>query len=456
MRLTALLPAALLALTLAVAPSDATALGVDEVAVTPAEDTRWLPWYGCWEATDSESMDGAQLLVCFDPLPGSEGVRIRTLVDGELLATEEIIADGVPVPAEDGGCEGTRVAEWSSDGSRAFVRSELACAEGVSRSTAGVMALARDGTQWIEIHSVRVGDREEVLGMRSFRPASAETIREQGLQPPAEERALAIRTARTLAAGPLSPVDVVEVSEQAGAGVARVLVAEVGQPFDLDARAMRELTRQGLPGEVLDVMVAVSWPERFEVRSGVWEAERATPRDQVAARDDRPRTTWPDRPVYHPDAYVFSPMSHGWFLWSYGFSPRSSFWRYSFMNTAWGPMWAPGFGWGPGSWGAGGRFMPLPSGVHVRDRQARVNPITGYSSNADSDRRAAGAANAANGPNTNTISGVRLPSTIRSAVSPGSGYRGGSSTGATTSSGGSSSSGSDTGRRAIPRTSGGG
>jgi hypothetical protein len=438
--------------TMMVASTDATSATTASDAPAPADD-RWLPWHGCWQAADdSGSESDAGLLVCFDPLPDASGVQIRTLVDGEVLALERIVADGNPVPAEDGGCSGERVAEWSNDGSRAFISSSLRCAEGVTRSTTGVMALARNGTEWIEIHSVRVGNGEEIVGMRVFEPASDATVRAQGVQPPAGDRQTAVRTARTMVSSPLGPDDVLEVSEKVGSGVARALVSEVGQPFNLNARTMQALTRQGLPGEVLDVMVAVTYPERFEVESGVWQAERAAPQQVVSARDGRPTTTWPDRSGYH-GAYdpVFSPESSGWFYWTMAFLPRSSLYRYTFIQTAWGPMWVPAMG--RGSWGYGGFGSPYisrPGGIVLRDRQARVNPLTGYSTNAPTTRSASGGTAANSQPNTRTIGTNRIPTpTATRGVSSSTGHSAGSA-------GSSSGSSSGTGRQAIPRTQAGG
>jgi hypothetical protein len=333
---------------------------------TGMEDSRWLAWMGCWEATDAGDEEDP-LLVCFDALPDGAGVEIRTLAGGEVLAVEEIVADGHPTPAEDGGCMGERTAHWSQDDARIFLGSELHCGEGVTRTTSGIMALARDGTEWLEIHAVQSGDREPILGVRRFAPASPRTLEAQGVEPTTRNQDLAIRTARSVKAAPLELNDVVEMVAKAGAPVARALIAEMGEPFPLTADAARELNRQGVPSDVLDVMVAVTYPERFEIAGASWEAQEYTPQVDQQARAVAPwGATRTIRPVYSP-----------WSPFPMGYYSRGT---YFYGSSYWDPYWG-----GYGSWGPGRIVVVQPE---VRDRRSSVNPNTGYTRPGSSPRTA--------------------------------------------------------------------
>ncbi len=348
-RLTALLIVPLLAVA---APAAAQAQD------SAAEDSRWMAWMGCWEAADAQGQDENALLVCFSPLADRGGVEVRTLVDGDVVAVEEIVADGAPVPAEDGGCTGDRWAEWSADGHRVFIGSDLACGEGVHRSTSGVMALTDEGREWLEIHAVRSGDREPVLGVRSFVPASTRTLEAQGVEPAVRDRDLAIQTARTAKSGPLDHDDVVELVDRTGADVTRALIAEMGQPFQLSASVARDLRDRGVPADVLDVMVAVSHPERFDIAGGSWEAS-----EHAAQQQARAVAPWPaTRRVVG-----YSPFAGDWYLHSryYGMYGYSS----------WNPYFGPGFRGGGGYWP--GRVIIVRPEVIDR-RRGILDPESGY------------------------------------------------------------------------------
>jgi hypothetical protein len=336
-------------------------LAAHSVEGEQTHESRWMAWVGCWE--DAEGADDG-LLVCFTPLPGMDGVEIRTWIDNELLAAEEVVADGRPVPVEEGGCVGSRTARWSADGARVYISSELQCGEGVTRVTSGVMALADQGRHFLEIHAAGAAGHDPVLGARRFAPASGASMRAAGVEDPASEYRLAVQTARSVRAIPLDPSAVVEGVEVAGPAVTRALIAELGQPFQLSASVLRDLARQGVPEEILDVMVAVTNPDRFAIEGTSWEAHeqaRAT-----GVRGSRADPSWPPRRmgavrVGYP-GYLYDPFYFGSFY---------------------GPGYYPGF-YGGGSFGRVIVVQP-----QVRDRQSRVSPGTGYTSERPSSRSAA-------------------------------------------------------------------
>jgi hypothetical protein len=328
------LPALAAALALAVLAPNPSQAGMQQ----SAEDTRWLPWLGCWEPAAEPGEEGSEILVCIEAL--DDGVEISTWADGEVMGTEWIRADGRAQPALEGGCEGTREARWSADQRRVYILSELSCAEGVDRTTSGVLAITGDGQYWTEIHTVRSGEREPVLAVRSFQPAAQATLarHDHRLPESVTGRELAIRTSRMAASSPLAPRDVEEAVALGGGELASALVLEMGHGFDLDARTLRALVGAGVPEEVLDMMVAVTWPERFQVEAGQAELDTRT-----AARDDRrayrpwpgPAVAWGYGSSFRSCGfgvrYCYDPFYHGLYSWGYAYG-----------GGYWGPGWFPG------------------------------------------------------------------------------------------------------------------
>ncbi|TVP77474.1 MAG: hypothetical protein EA352_03540 [Gemmatimonadales bacterium] len=332
----------------------------------PADD-RWTAWTGCWEPLDASGADaGSELLVCFQP--EDDGVLLVTWQDGEVVGEEWIVGDGQPIAAADGGCEGTRQASWSADDRRVFIQSDLRCSEQASRTTDGVFVLADDGREWIEIHNVRSGDREPVLAVRHFVEARAVTLARHDVTPPGGDRLLAIRTTRSALSGPV-PVDaLVEAHQVVGSEVVAAMVAEIGEPYDLDARTLRSARDAGLSDPVLDVMVAVSNPHRFVIQSG--QVEEAPP----------VRTAAPAGPG------AWSTPRVGTSRMRYGFSAgyRCSLWdpfcsSFHYGYTTW-------YSGGPGGWW--GYHQPRYVVVQPGTRAPRVNPGSGYTSSRSGTRPA--------------------------------------------------------------------
>lgn len=324
------------------------------------EESRWLPWLGCWEPVGESPEDTAQILVCI--LPVSGGVEISTLANGEAIGSEFIQADGTLQPAAEGGCEGTREAEWSADNGRVYVVSDLQCGEGVRRVTSGVFSVTGDGSYWTEIHVIRAAEGEPVLAVRSFRPATSATLAHHDYDPAPEvgHRELAIQTARMAAASPLSVDDVQEAVTRGGEELASALILEMGEGFDLDARTLRDLARNGVPAGVLDMMVAVTWPDRFRVEAGQPELDTRT----AVRSEGRVYAPWPGSVVamrYRSSfrgcgigtRFCFDPFLSG--IYSYGY-PYG------------GGYWGPGSGWFPGR----ARYLYVTPPT-VRDR-GRMSP----------------------------------------------------------------------------------
>ena len=294
-----------------------------------AQESSWLAWIGCWEGSAEVGGEAAaSFVVCFRPLTTGSGVEIRTYTDDELVSTEQMIADGVAHAVTEGGCTGERTANWSGDGARVFLSSELNCGGDVTRNTRGLLSVLPGGAGWVEVQSVGAGDSSPLVGIRTFVPASEDVISVGRLLDPSAGLELAVTTARSQAGGPLTPDALVEIVERAGADVTNAYLIERGEPFGLDAERLLALSRRGVPGEVVDVMVAVSYPERFQVSGGAGESGEFTPEAPPAGAAPAGGSAWPRR-------RWFQGYSPGWL----GYDPY------------WDPFWSSSYRFGYGSYG---------------------------------------------------------------------------------------------------------
>lgn len=289
-----------------------------------AQQSSWLPWIGCWEgaADVGESSEQETFLVCFQPTDDPTTVEILTYGnEGDLVANEMMFADGMSRAIEVDGCSGTRTATWSDHGIRVFLTSDMNCGT-VARATTGVLSILPGGNGWVEIQAVRADADEPIIGIRSFLPAPRATLTDAGIDDPSEGRSLAIETARASAGRTFTPDALVETVQRAGPAVTSALLVERGEELGVDARTLEAMASRGVPGEVLDVMVAMSYPERFEISGGEGSAEpEVRPSETRATRsavEQRGRGS----------AYGYSPWrwSYGAYRDPYRYDPYRSLW----------------------------------------------------------------------------------------------------------------------------------
>ena len=264
---------------------------------------RWSPWVGCWEPVAG---DAAPSLLCVRP--AGAGVDVSEIMDGAVRATQNLQADGESYDIVAEGCEGTRTAEFSMDGKRLFTRTRQACDGDVLRTSTGLMAML-SANQWIDVQA-QEDEGQSFSWVRIYRRASITQAREAGFGDLHGDAGLGARRARNRAAATVDVDDVAEAIRVVDAEAVRSWIAELDDPFELDGRSLIRLADSGVPPSVVDVMVAVSYPDRFAVR-------RDGDVEKVAAVDDGPRRGGRGYPVpvyidpYRYPGYYGNPGYYG-------------------------------------------------------------------------------------------------------------------------------------------------
>lgn len=389
-------------------------------------DSRWLPWLGCWQAGE-EGQAPENLLVCVRPASAGGGVEIATIADGEVLSTRTLVADGQLHDVQDEDCTGWQSASFSADGRRAFLHSELTCEGGAKRSASAIMAIASP-TEWLDAQSIGM-DGERMPRVLRYRLAP-ESSAPEGFALTAR-RVAAAADARLLASAELSVGDVQEAAPRVDPEALVAFLIERNQTFEIDAASVAQLADAGVPNEVIDVLVAVSYPNRFAIdRQAMRTALR--PEEKGQARRGRRGYGGP----------------FGWGGWGWGS-----------WDSCYGALWYSSLYCSPYSWGFGRRgsgwydpyWSPIiivrgsePAGAPGRAVRGRGYTRGGRTSGSDDTRTAQ--------PRGGSSTQDRSAPSARSggggsssgSASPG-GYRGGSSSG-----------GSSGGHRGTARPRGGG
>lgn len=286
-------------------------------AAAQQADARWLPWLGCWTEVGASGE-----LLCVRPAPDAPGVELVSVRDGEVVGSETLRADGVAREESRAGCTGSERAAFSSDGQRIYLRSEFVCEGGVERQGTGIVAMVSPA-EWIRVETTEVAG-ETAAVTRRFRAAPPSAAREAGFGDVTAGREMAVDAARQAAAARPSVDDLIEAGERVDAEAVRTWVAERGEPLAVDAENLARLADAGVSETVIDVVVAVSFPERFAVdRDARGEQAVAAAGRAYPARDGtrfHGRRYWRDPFYRDPFHYGYRPFGFGFGAqpWWYG------------------------------------------------------------------------------------------------------------------------------------------
>ena len=308
-------------------------------------DSNWLPWLGCWQlweeqrgipgapgapfddaaADDANTEAGALLdrtLVCVTPSE-TDGVDLTAAAGAAVLLERTLIADGTRRAVGTPGCEGWEEGAWSNDGHRLFTQATLSCGEQPERTVRGVSFLASRST-WTDIQIVDVDGRQHIE-IRRYNPVTADRRDEllgSGVLLPVDPAE--ILRARAESAESLGTRDIVEATTRTSPRVVEALLVESRPELDLDADTLIALDDAGVSGGVIDLMVALAYPEHFVVerrdRSGSWSGGSGGWGGSSAWSNFGGFGTAYD-PIWYGDLYPYYVTPLGSSYWGRGYNP---------------------------------------------------------------------------------------------------------------------------------------
>jgi uncharacterized membrane protein YgcG len=242
-------------------------LAAGRVGAQQGTDPRWLPWLGCWEA---ERGAGAAML-CVVPSNDDPGVELVSVERGQVSARELVRADGQARDAGREGCTGTESARFSEDGHRIYLEADHVCQGNVRQRTTGMLAML-SATEWIDVRASAVGE-DVATGVSRYRLAPIDVADAAGLGNIAADRAMAVRAARVAAAARIGVADIIDASRNVDSHAVGAWIAERREPLRVEAAQLIQMADGGVTPDVIDVVVAVSYPRYFTLGEGAQVAE---------------------------------------------------------------------------------------------------------------------------------------------------------------------------------------
>ena len=433
-------------------------------AQTVKGDSTWAAWLGCWELIQDDTRSASatvpvgrnasarasasrpsDMRVCVTQDGSNAGVKMTTFIGGQIVLEQTIVADGRDQALNEAGCTGSQRAEWSDNRRQLFMRAEIQCKDQPRRSVTGITLIV-DGPAWLDVQALGVGE-DQLLRVRRYR----RTGDQSSLSPDVAVRADA--EAHRIAATPLRIEDVIQAGSKVPSKAVEAMIIETHATFDLDSRALLRLQKAGVAGGVTDLMVALTFPDRFVVERQVASSVSSSSFSPFSAQYE---SYWSSAPyVPYAPLSLYSPYyysSYGYSYSPYAYSPFAyGYWSDPYPGVAL-------VGVAPAQGGASINGIETGAGRAIAGRgYTRVRPRDDGSSATSTDQ--ATSSSAGESSTRSSRSGTR-GSSDGGTVSTGGYSRGGSDSssgggssggGGSSDSGGSSGGSSGGGRTAQPR-----
>lgn len=225
-------------------------------SATSGIDQRWEPFLGCWRPSRSAANDALQL--CIVPSADGVGMRRVTYSGNQDVLTDVVVADGTARTVVEQACTGTRASRWSVSGSRLLMSSTLQCPNAPTVTTSGLSVMV-SADQWLDVQTIKTDARGEQTRVQRFWRSDLDT-------PTAVAAALGARLPPRTTPSPTTVDDVIDASSTVDASVLEAWLSEGAVRTPIDRRALLQLSRAKVDARVIDLMVALAYPKKFEVR----------------------------------------------------------------------------------------------------------------------------------------------------------------------------------------------
>lgn len=353
-------------------------------------EARWQPWIGCWAPVLAYDIAGrafgSAVRVCIAPAPGSSAVEVTTIDAGKVTNRTIIEANAQPHAVTRDGCEGTETAWWSATGRRLYLRGSLTCADGTRRSSSGVLSFT-EHRQWLDVRGLAINGASPSIAVGRFAAVAAS----DSVSIPADVRhATPARTpseehAAVAAASPLTLADIAEVSMVLEAGVASAWLVERtrGLTFSIDGKKLATLADHGVPASVIDVAVALAYPDVFGIATDSREAQRRLG-VQAPASQSGNRAGYRGMPM---NAFFYDPYLYYLDPWYY-YSSYGRRYGYGYPYGYYGYGYGYPYGWYGtygGTYYSGGPTVVVIQNASSAPGHGRVVKGQGYTSGAGAD-----------------------------------------------------------------------
>jgi|TARA_B110000116_G_scaffold210041_1_gene185695 hypothetical protein len=341
-----------LALSLMLLPS---ALNAATITTT---DDRWLAWMGCWSPKEVQQTGQENLAsLCVINSEETNGLEILTIVDGSIVERRAVGLNGAPKEITSEDCSGIEAFTFSDDGRHIFLQTELLC-DGGQRKETGIMSMT-SSQEWLEVRAIGVGE-ETIPWVLRYGVASEDVFQAAGVEGIVTRNTFLARLAFT---APLTLANVVEAGSKVDPQAIEAWVLESAQPFALDGDILKRISYSGVAPNVLDAIIAVSFPNEFVLErfgtdtNGEFQGSRLGA--QTNGRGPIARQNTYSGSNYYAGAYQTGPFRYGYGRYANPFGGAYDPFLAHNPNFTYDPFRSYSFGYRYG-YGFGSGYSPYP------------------------------------------------------------------------------------------------
>ncbi len=307
---------------------DVEAAGHTDSRAAAGIDSRWLPWIGSWRLVSetvntADDKQGGDFILRISPGDDRNTVKMKAFQGKTVLFEDAIVTNGLSQPLKDKKCSGWFQYSWSQTGKRLLFESKSSCPDEPLQKISGLSIINEYG-EWLDIQLLERED-DRVITLRRYSPVP-DSAKDSGLYGTGESR-----PGRVSAGTGFSIDEVVELSRKVAPEVLEAAMVEYYEPFPINSETLVYLADSGVPSHIVDLMVALSYPEKFSV-------ERQTV--SIAPREDSARSGG--------DVYYVSPPYGSYYIFDPYFPWYWSPYTYSlYWGSGWG-VWPGYYAYYPG------------------------------------------------------------------------------------------------------------
>ncbi len=431
------------------------------------------PWIGVWIFNDDASTkvlsdSNQKTTVEIQPMSDGKSLEITRKVATQPDVKEWLAPDGTKRPVDASNCTGWQTARLIAEAGMIFSSSEMNCKDAGAFSTTNIkMIVAAD--KMVDILLLKAGGQTKLAARR--------LVLDHDVAPAGgSEPAYTNTVERIAAASPWKLDTIVQLSQTMDTQLLEAVLMEKNVKLNLSTtKAIKDLNKTKMPNEVIDLLVALAFPDKFHIeKNGKVELRPwiASSSSTGSVRNSYSNNALPGVTSYYQGIFYNcgglgyagnNPYGYGYGYGSgYGrlFSPGSCWNLYSPFWYDY-PIYVPASQMNSGVVGGGG-------GTRVPSSDARLDATGGYiqiepqtSNRHAKPREGDGSSRVPNSGRSNVYYPPSSSGGSVSASSGGGGYSAPASTaapagdsgssGASASPGGYSSGGASSGHTAVPR-----
>jgi len=256
----------------------AVAVGVEARASDQADiktkgdlDARWQPWIGSWRlisntVNTSEGAVKEEYTLVISSGEDGKSITMKGYKNETFLSEEKVTADGRRHELTDDKCTGWYSYSWSQTGKRLLPNSETNCKGSPARTISG-MSIIDDAGEWLDIQLLKSGN-DKAITIRRYRNADSDAVTMGRVG------ANLADISRKSAGTNFSIDEIIELSAKVEPEVLEAALIEMHKPFPINSNQLLYLADSKVPSDITDLMVALSFPDKFVVESDAVSPEQ--------------------------------------------------------------------------------------------------------------------------------------------------------------------------------------